>query len=176
LHELTGGDTSAEDRLTPHVYAQLRAIAARRLRDEWAGHSLQPTDLVHEAYSALIDLTRSTWQDRAYFLALAAKIMRQILVDHARKKRTAKRGGGRARVPLGSTVALASDEEADVADLHESLLRLAEVDPRITRGVEMRYFAGMTVAEIACVLGVAERTVEKDWAFARAWLQRDLSK
>jgi RNA polymerase sigma factor (TIGR02999 family) len=169
---LTGwcaGDKAALDRLLPLVYDELRSIAARHLGRERPDHTLQPTALVHEAYFRLIDQRQVDWRNRAQFLGIAAEMMRRILLNHARDRAALKRGGGLRKVSL--TEALTEPgPEVDLAELDQALERLAALDARKARVIELRFFGGLTNAEAAEVLDVSEATVERDWSFARAWL------
>jgi RNA polymerase sigma-70 factor (ECF subfamily) len=174
LEEMKRGDVRAADKLLPLVYDEFRALARHYLAQERANHTLQPTALVHEAYMKLVDQTRVDWQGRSHFFAVAAQAMRRILVDHARSRQREKRGGGRARVMLDDDVALSPQKDEDVLALDEALQRLAKMDPRQAKVVELRFFGGMSVEEVAQALGVSKRTVEGDWTFARAWLSREL--
>jgi RNA polymerase sigma factor (TIGR02999 family) len=168
-----GGD--AVSRLLPLVYAELRSLAERQLRREDAGHTLSPTALVHEAYLRLVDQTRVQWQDRAHFFATAAQAMRRVLVDHARRRRALRRGGGVRPLALDEVeIPLEERAEALVA-LDDALRELESVDPRLGRVVELRFFGGLTETETAEVLGVTDRTVRRDWVKARAWLLRELA-
>lgn len=177
LLETTGRDGgSTLDQLVPLLYDDLREMAHRELARVACAHTLQTTALVHEAYLKLVDATRVTRRGRAYFFAAAAGAMRQILVDHARRRNAAKRGGGAELVTLGEEDASVTAYAAELLDLHDALLRLAERSPRQARVVEYRFFAGMSVQETAEVLGVSSRTVELDWAVARAWLYRALGE
>jgi RNA polymerase sigma factor (TIGR02999 family) len=163
------------DELLPFVYDELRRLASAMLRQERPGHSLQPTALVSEAYLRLIDATKIEWQGRAQFLALAGRSMRQILVDHARTKGAAKRGGDRVRVTLvEDTGGARGPEELDLLDVDEALEELTALAARKARVVELRFFAGLEMKEIAEVLGTGLTTAEDDWYFARAWLRRRL--
>jgi RNA polymerase sigma factor (TIGR02999 family) len=171
-----GDRAAAAAKLMPLVYDEFRALAARHLRRERANHTLQPTALVHEAYLKLIDQTRVDWQGRTHFFAVGAQAIRRILVDHARQKKRQKRGGGAGRVALDESVALAPQREEEILALDEALERLTKLDKRQAQVVEMRFFAGMSVEEVAEVLGVSKRTVEGDWTMARAWLMRELSR
>src|SRR6266851_4501544 len=168
------GDKEALDKLVPIVYDELRRQAARYLRHERAGHTLQTTALIHEAYLRLIDQKNVHWQNRAQFFGIAAQLMRRILVDHARTRKRAKRGGSDIRVPFEDAVAIASAPELDVVALDEALKRLAEIDEQQSRIVELRFFSGLTVEETAEVLGISTATVKRDWSVARAWLQREI--
>ncbi|MGI9174801.1 MAG: ECF-type sigma factor [Rhodothermales bacterium] len=176
--ETTGSDPV--DRLTPLVYDRLRAMAHGQLRRERADHTLATTDLVHEAYLKLADSARLSEQGRTYFLGAAARAMRQILVDYARRRQRQKRGGGQAPVPLDENqVAARSDTDilaADLIDLDTALEKLAELDARQARVVECRFFGGLSVEETASVVGVSSRTVKGDWAVAKAWLYRALGE
>jgi RNA polymerase sigma factor (TIGR02999 family) len=164
----------ASERLAELVYDDLRRIAARLLKRERPGQTLQPTALVHEAYLKLFREDSVPWQDRAHFLGVAARAMRQILVDRARRRAAAKRGPERRRVTLSGEAGLDPGQEMEVLELNDALSRFAEIDPRAARIAEMRIFAGMTVREVAQVLEVSPRTVDGDWAVARAWLSRQL--
>lgn len=164
------GDRGDLDRLLPRVYEELRGLAAAQLSRERSDHTLQPTALVHEAYLRLIEQRSVDWRNRAQFFGLAAEMMRRILVNHARDRAAQKRGGGLERVTLGAARDLVGRDEVDLSDLNDALERLAAHDPRKARGVELRFFAGMTTPEIAEVMQVSEATVERDWRFARAWL------
>lgn len=174
LAQLRDGDQRAADKLLPMVYDEFRALARHYLGQERANHTLQPTALVHEAYLKLVDQTRVDWQGKSHFFAVAAQAMRRILVDHARSRQRDKRGGGRARVALDEAVALSPQKDEDVLALDEALERLGKLDPRQAKVVELRFFGGMSVEEVAQALGVSKRTVEGDWTFARAWLAREL--
>jgi RNA polymerase sigma factor (TIGR02999 family) len=161
--------------LLPLVYDRLRAIAAHRMAGERRGHTLQATALVHEAYLKLVGEKPLPVRSRAHFYAAAAEAMRRILIDHARGKRRAKRGGGRRGLPL-DVVDLASRENLEeIASVDEAVRRLEKRDGRLAEVVKLRFYAGLSVAETAEVLGVTDRTIRTDWALARAWLQRDLS-
>lgn len=177
LGELEAGDAAAAERLLPLVYDELRALAGRYLRRQRRDHTLQPTALVHEAFLKLVDQTRAQWRDRAHFFAVAATAMRQILVNHALARRAAKRGGGQWRVVLEDAAAgHPATGGLDVVALDEALKRLAAIDKRKHRIVELRFFAGLSVEEVAEVLAVSKTTVESDWRAARAWLSVQLSK
>lgn len=169
LHAMRDGDSSAAGRLLPLVYAELRALASRRLRDQRVGHTLQPTALVHEAFLKLVHQPDGAWNDRAHFFAVAASAMRSILADHARRRAAAKRGGGSERIGLDEA-AVGSSTEFDVLQIDELLQQLAQVDPMKHKIVEMRFFAGMTLEEIADVLSVSKTTIESEWRATRAWL------
>ena len=168
------GDREALDELMPIVYEELRRQAARHLRHERAGHTLQTTALVHEAYLRLVDQRDVRWQNRAHFYAIAAQLMRRILVDHARRGSAAKRGGSALKLPLDEAFASTGEREVDLVAIDEALLKLAELDPQQSRVVELRFFGGLNVEETAEVLGVSPRTVKRDWSVAKAWLHREI--
>jgi RNA polymerase sigma factor (TIGR02999 family) len=168
------GDRAALDALVPAVYATLHAQAARALRREAAGHTLQPTALVHEAYLRLVDQARVRVESRAQFYGVAARVMRQVLVDHARARGAAKRGGAAPQITLGDAAAVVDQPAAEVLAVHEALERLAALDPDQARLVELRYFAGLTIAESAAALDVSPATAKREWATASAWLRRAL--
>lgn len=167
------GDRGAEDRLFKALHAELRAIAARSLRPERTDHTLQPTELVHEAYLRL-GPDAAEWQDRAHFFAVAARVMRRILIDHARARGTAKRGGGAIRVTLDPQMVEAGVDPLDLTALEEAFAALEALDGRKARFMEMRYFAGLSNREIAGVGDVSERTVKRELQLGRAWLRRHL--
>jgi RNA polymerase sigma factor (TIGR02999 family) len=175
LARLREGDERAADALMPLVYEELRRLASRYLHDEGPGHTLQTTALVHEAYLRLVDRDQAEVADRAHFMALAARAMRRILVDHARGRKTAKRGGDRQRVPLDDAVALFESHSADLLELDEALAQLGADNPQQARIVELRFFGGLTTAESAEVLGVSIRTIEREWRYARVKLHRALT-
>ena len=169
------GDKEALDRLMPIVYDELRRQAARYLKREQVGHTLQTTALIHEAYVRLVDQRNVQWQNRAHFFGIAAQLMRRILIDHARTRKRAKRGGSDVRVSLGDVDVAAKDQDLDVVALDEALNRLAKIDEQQSRVVELRFFSGLTVDETAEVLGISAATVKRDWSMAKAWLHRELS-
>jgi len=179
------GDRNALDTLLPIVYAELRRQAGRALRRESVGHTLQPTALVHEAYLRLVDQRHARWESRTQFFAVAAQIMRRVLVDHARTRGRLKRGGGAAVVTLADVDAgLDGDGGSpatevvgvDMLDLDHALTRFAALDPAKARLVELRYFAGLSIPEAAAALGVSPATVGREWTMARAWLRRELAR
>jgi RNA polymerase sigma-70 factor (ECF subfamily) len=174
LHAWSGGDRAALDELIPLVHKQLRQLARRHLARERPGHTMQPTALVNEAYIRLVRERGMAWRDRAHFLAVAAQLMRFILVDHARRHRYKKRGGGTPTVALDIDVE--DPRPAGILAIDGALDDLAKIDERKARVVEMRVFGGLSVAESAQLLGVSPETVTRDWRFARAWLQRELGK
>ena len=168
------GDAAAADRLLPLVYDELRAMAGSYMARRPPGHTLQPTALVHEAYLRLAGSEGDAWQSRAHFMAVAGRAMRQILINHARDKAAAKRGGDRDRVTLDEAVAISDVRELDVIALDLALSKLADLNERQARIVELRFFGGLTIPEASHVLGVGTTTVEDDWRLAKAWLSREL--
>jgi len=171
----SNGDKAALDSLLPLVYEELRQQAARYLRRERVGHTLQTTALIHEAYLRLIDQKNVHWQNRAHFFGIAAQLMRRILVDHARARTRAKRGGSNLRVSFNEANLLAASQDLDIVALDEALDRLAELDEQQSRVVELRFFSGLSVPETAEVLRISPATVKRDWSMAKAWLHRELS-
>lgn len=174
LQRAREGDARALENVFPLVYDQLQDLAGRQLRRERPGHTLQATDLVHEAYMKLVGGGDVDWRDRAHFLGIAARAMRQVLVDHARRRQAAKRGGGARPTTLTGKGLGESMELDELLDLDRALDRLEAMDPRLRQVVEYRYFGGLKDAEIGELLGVTRRTVQRDWARARAWLYREL--
>ena len=168
------GDARASEALVPLVYAELRRQARRILRREGEGHTLQATALVHEAWLRLDGQHDARWENRTQFLAVAAQMMRRVLVDHARTRRARKRGGGATQVTLGDANQVAAPDNVDVLALDDALARLATLDPRKAQLVELRYFAGLSIPEAAAVLGVSPATVGREWVVARMWLRREL--
>ena len=176
LIELTRGSEGAAERLMPLVYDKLRALAERYMRRERPDHTLQATALLNEAYLRLFDQKRVDWKGKAHFVALAAEMMRRILVDHARGHAAAKRGGGREKVALDNGLGLADAARGvDLIALDDALEELKKLNSRQTRVIELRFFGGLTVRETAYALGVSDRTVDNDWSFARAWLRRRIA-
>jgi RNA polymerase sigma factor (TIGR02999 family) len=180
-HEITqmlidwgNGDREALDRLIPVVYTELRRQAARHLRRERAGHTLQTTDLIHEAYLRLVDQRNVRWQNRAHFFAVAAQSMRRILVDHARRRRRAKRGGSGIVLALDERLVAAPKSDVDLLALDEALTRLAAIDVRQSQIVELRFFSGLSIEETSAVIGVSRTTVKDDLNMAKAWLRREI--
>jgi RNA polymerase sigma factor (TIGR02999 family) len=169
------GEQTAIDQVMPLVYTELRRLAASFLRNQPSEHTLQPTALVHEAYLRLVDRANSDWKDRAHFFSLAATIMRQILVDHARSKAAGKRGGGRAKVEFKDTLNYTDEKAADLVALDDALRGLAAFDERKARTIELRYFGGLSVEEAAETLGVSVATIGRETRYAEAWLRRELS-
>ena len=177
LSDTVAGHEDAAVRLFPIVYDELRRLAAAALRRERADHTLQPTALVHEAFLRLVDVPESRLQDRSHFVAIAARAMRRVLVDHARGKHALKRGRSEVRIPIDDVdVASATSTEVDLVALDEALGRLATFDERQARIVELRFFGGLTVEETAALIGASPRTVKRDWHMARAWLKRELGR
>ncbi|HEY8458767.1 MAG TPA: sigma-70 family RNA polymerase sigma factor [Blastocatellia bacterium] len=170
------GDRAAFDQLLPIVYQELRRMAGNYLRLEYPGHTLQPTALVHEAWLRLIDQTRVNWRNRAQFFAVAAQMMRRVLVDQARMKRREKRGAGAVKLPLDDAVNLSSERAADLLALDDALDALTRIDRRKGRVVELRYFGGFSVEETAQILEVSPETVMRDWKMAKAWLYQQIRR
>ena len=176
LVELRRGDPHAASRLMPMVYDELRRLAGQYLHGEAQGSTLQPTALVHEAYLRLVNQADADWQSRAHFFAVAAQAMRHILVDRARARQTAKRGGDRHKLPLDAVWNIASDREEYLLALDEALQKLAALDQQQSRIVELRFFGGLTLEETAEVLHISTKTVQRDWLMARGWLHREVTK
>ncbi len=176
LKQSRGGDRVAAAELLPIVYEELRRLAAGYMRQQRREHTLQPTALVHEAYVKLIHEADTDWNDRGHFMAVAARAMRQVLVDYARRRGARKRGGDAVRVTLSALPAGCGSQELDLVEIEELLEHLGELDERKSRVVELRFFGGLTNEEIARVLEVSLRTVEGDWYVARAWLRRELTR
>ena len=175
LQAWSDGDRRAVEELIPIVYEELHRRAASYLRRERPDHTLQTTALIHEAYVRLVDQKEVRWQNRAHFFGVAAQMMRRILVDHARERRSAKRPGSAVRVALDDQMGAAEQRDCDVLQLDEALTVLAALDPRQGQIVEFRYFAGMSESEVADVLSVSRSTVTREWQMARAWLYRRLT-
>jgi RNA polymerase sigma factor (TIGR02999 family) len=176
LHDWSGGDPAAPERLMPHVYDELRRLARAFLARERGGHTLQPTALVNEAYLRLVDQTRVSWQNRAHFYGIASRMMRRVLIDHARAHATDKRGAGAIHLSLEDVQVSREDRAASLVALDEALERLTQFNERGCRIVEMRFFGGLNDEEIAEVLKVSTRTVLRDWKAARLWLYRELAQ
>lgn len=174
LLDARGGDARAESRAVELLYADLHRQAMGMMRREASGHTLQPTALVHEAYSRLVGSHQPEWKNRNHFLAVASTVMRRVLVDHARGRNSAKRGGPVKPLSLDVGLPLSVEHDPDVLALDQALDRLATLDPRQARVVTLRFFGGMTVAEVADVLEVSKRTVEAEWTMAKAWLRQHL--
>jgi len=169
------GDQAALEQLIPLVYPELKRLARRYMLRENPGHTLQTSALINEAYLRLVDRQNAEWQDRAHFFAVAAQIMRHILVDHARKYRYEKRGGGKRHVPLDEGAIVREERAGELVALDDALTRLAAIDPRKSQIVELRFFGGLTVEETAEVMKLAPITIMREWRGAKAWLWRDLS-
>ncbi|HET6973863.1 MAG TPA: sigma-70 family RNA polymerase sigma factor [Pyrinomonadaceae bacterium] len=170
------GDRSALDRLFPLVHSELRRIAQRQMNQERAGHTLQATALVNEAYLKLVGQQASPWQNRAHFFAVCAQVMRHILIDHARAHRRDKRGGGAIQVSLNDVAILAEDQSSTVLALDEALRQLETLDPQKGKIVELRYFGGLSIEETAEVLNISPRTVRREWQRSKVWLYRMISE
>lgn len=164
------------EQLMPLVYDDLHALAEKYLRSEPAGHTLQPTALVHEAYLKLVDQSRVNWQGRTHFFAVGAQAMRRILVDHARRRKAVKRGGDRQRITVDEQLLAAGRRDEDLLELDEALQKLAELDPQQAKMVELRFFGGLSVAEAAVALDMSKRTAEREWTMVRSWLRRELAE
>ncbi len=173
LHRFQAGDEDAQSQLIDAVYGELRVIAARYMRREKENHTLQTTALVNEAYLKLVNLKTSNWQDRAHFYAVASRVMRRILVDHARKHIAGKRGGGIDILPLNEAIVFTPGRSSQIVRLDDALTRLASTDERASKVIELRFFGGLSVEECAEVLGISPRTVKREWMFARAWLRAE---
>ena len=170
------GNKNALDRLMPLVYEELRRLARHNLGLEKPGHTLQSTALVHEAYLKLVDQDRVQWQNRAQFFAVAAQLIRRILVDHARRRRAEKRGGETQKISLDESIATKQHKDVDLVALDDALTDLSRLDSQQAQVIELRFFAGMTIAESAEVLGISPATVQRDWVTAKAWLFRQVSR
>ena len=176
LQAWSAGDRTALDRLVPIVHAELRRLARRYMRQERAGHTLQTTALIHEAYIRLVDAQGVNWQNRAHFFGISARLMRQVLVDFARRRGYQKRGGGEHRVPFDEALLVAETPDQDLVALDEALTALAVVDPRKSRAIELRFFGGVSIDEAALLLEVSPETVKRDCRLAKAWLLRWLGE
>jgi RNA polymerase sigma factor (TIGR02999 family) len=175
LHDWAAGNRDALDQLVVLVNRELRQIAHRRMAGERAGHTLDPTALVNEAYLRLINIEGVQWQDRAHFFAVCAQIMRRILVDYARKRDYLERGGGARRIAIGGAIDLGSGAEVELLCLDDALTALAKFDSRKAEIAQLRFFGGLSVEETAAVLGVSSETVHRDWKFSKAWLAKKMS-
>ncbi len=176
INAASGGDRQAADDLMPLLYGEFRRLAADYLKRERPEHTLQPTALVHEAFLRLVNQRNVDWKGRSHFFAVGAQAMRRILVDHARRKKRDKHGGGRHRIALDDQMTISKRSDEDLIAIDDALQELAELDPRQAKIVELRFFGGLTVAEVAEVLGVSKRTVESEWTIVRAWLRRELNE
>jgi RNA polymerase sigma factor (TIGR02999 family) len=168
------GDQAARDELMPLVYEELRRMAHQRMRRERPGHTLQTSALVHEAFVRLVDQSKVEWQNRAHFFGIAAQMMRRILVDHARGRQYAKRGGAALQVSLNEGASVAAERTAEVVALDDALTSFAAIDQRKCQIVELRFFGGLSIEETAAVLAVSPGTVMRDWTLAKAWLRREM--
>lgn len=175
LQKLSDGNREVEAELVPQIYGELRKLAAAYMRRERRNHTLQPTALVHEAYEKLIQQPQIPWQNRAHFFATASRLMRHILVDHARNRQAAKRGGIQQQVTLDDILLSAANKSIDILALNEAIDKLAKLDVRQSKIIELHFFGGLTFEEIAEVLSVSERTAKSDWSMARAWLKGELT-
>jgi RNA polymerase sigma-70 factor, ECF subfamily len=175
LVDWSNGNQAALDQLMPLVYTELRQLARRYMRRERLGHTMQTTALTHEAYLRLVDQTRVHWENQAHFFGIAARLMRQILIEHARRHSRAKRGGGAGTRALDEAALVSQARATELLALDDALERLAAVDPRKSRVVELRFFGGLSVEEAARVLHIAPNTVLRDWRLAKAWLHREIS-
>ena len=177
LKKVSAGDPDAVSKLVPVLYDELRRLAAYYLRRERSDHTLQPTALVHEAYIRLVDQREAGWKNRNHFFNVAAQVMRRVLMDHARKHQTLKRGGGGlAKVTLEDAVVLCEQNSAELVALDGLLTRLSTIDPQQARVVELRFFGGMSVEETAELMSISPATVKREWAVAKAWFARELQK
>jgi RNA polymerase sigma factor (TIGR02999 family) len=174
LDSVRKGDADAAFTLMPLLYNELHRLAMHYMRSERPGHTLQATALVNEAYLKLIDQRAANWESRSHFIAVAAQVMRNVLIDHARGRQRVKRGGLQQKVPLEDVVLISEEQTDDLIALDTAMKRLEEIDARQSRIVELRYFGGLTVEQTAEVLGISPKTVKRDWAVARAWLHREL--
>jgi RNA polymerase sigma factor (TIGR02999 family) len=176
LADWSNGDRQALEKLTPLVYDELRRLAGRYLRQERAGHTLQSTALVHEAYMKLVGQNNVRWQNRAHFFGIAAQMIRRILVDYARARKADKRGSGAEKLSLDEAIALPGGQDLDLVALDDALEGLAKIDPRQSRLVELRFFAGLTIEETAEVMQMSLATAKRDWVSAKAWLSREVRR
>jgi RNA polymerase sigma factor (TIGR02999 family) len=176
LRAWSGGDQSALDRLAERVYPELRRMARRYMKNERQANTLQSTGLVHEVYLRLVDVRRVEWRERAQFYAMAAQMMRRILVDAARARGSKKRGGSAARVNIDDAAVLSPEPDQSILALDEALATFSRLAPRQARVVELRYFGGLTEEVIVAALDISPRTVRRDWSFAKAWLSREVNR
>jgi RNA polymerase sigma factor (TIGR02999 family) len=176
LKAWSNGDQTAREKLISVVYDELRKIASQYLRRERQHHTLQATALANEAYLKLVDLSEVNWQDRAHFFAVAAQVMRHILVDYARQQGAEKRGGGLQKLTLDEAVSLAGERDLDLLALDEALAQLASFDPQQSQVVELRFFGGLSIEETAAVMGLSTATIKREWTLAKAWLYQKLSE
>jgi RNA polymerase sigma factor (TIGR02999 family) len=172
LNDWSSGDQAARDRLMPLVYDELHRLAHQHMKRESKGHTLQTSALVNEAFLKLVDQKNVRWQNRAHFFGIAAQLMRRILVDHARSRQTAKRGGGVQAISFDDALYVSDERSAEVVAVHEALEQLSQFDSRKGQVVELRFFGGLSIEETAAALGVSTGTVKREWTMARAWLRR----
>ena len=175
LEDCIKGKKGAVDELLPHVYNELKKISSKYLNDEYRNHTLQTTELVHEAYIKLVGNQDISWQNRAHFFGIAAQSMRQILVDHARKRKSLKRGEGKGNIPLEEIFEISEKTDDQILALDEALKKLESLEERSSKIVELRYFSGLTIEETAEVLNISPATAKRDWNFAKAWLYREIA-
>jgi RNA polymerase sigma factor (TIGR02999 family) len=176
LIDWSNGDQAAIDKLMPLVYEELRRLARHYMRRERPGHTLQTSALINEAYLRLVDQQNISWKSRAHFFGISARLMRQILVDHARAHNYAKRGGDQQKIPLDEMASIGKDRAYEIVALDDALQSLSSIDPQQTRIVELRFFGGLTIEETAEVLGISHATVEREWSMARAWLRKEMKR
>lgn len=175
LNSASAGDSFALDNILPIVYNELRKISSKYLREEYKKHTLQTTELVHEAYIKLIGNQNLTWESKAHFFGIAARSMRQILVDYARKKKSDKRGNGKTQITLDEVNFIIDDSEEQILNLNEALIKLEKMEERSCKIVELKFFSGLSIEEIAEMLNISVATVKRDWQFAKAWLYREIN-
>lgn len=176
LSDITSGNKSKANELLPLVYDQFKSLASNYFRRENKGHTMQPTELVHEAYMKLVDQDRVDWKGKTHFFAVGAQAMRRILVDHARAKNRIKRGSGEPKLSLDEGLTISTEKNEDLINLDDALLRLEQIDERQAKIVELRFFGGLNVAETAEAMGLSKRTVEKEWTMIKAWLRKEISE
>ncbi len=174
LNESTTGNKASLDKILPIVYDELHLISSKYLRDEYRHHTLQTTDLVHEVYLKLIGNQKISWESRAHFFGIAARTMREILVDYARKRNSQKRGGGMSALPLDDALYVSEKFDRQILSLDEALKKLQTVEDRLSKLVELRYFSGLTIEEASQVLNISPATAKRDWSYAKAWLYREI--
>ena len=175
LNEFSKGNSLALERILPIVYDELRIISSKYLRDEYKKHTLQTTELVHEAYLKLFGSANLDWESRSHFFGIAARSMRQVLVDYARKRKSQKRGLGQTKLSLDNVEIVVSDSEAQILSLNDALTKLEQLDERSCKIVELRFFTGLSIEETANMLNLSTATVKRDWNFAKAWLYREIN-